>query len=279
MWSSKRSFQHAAAAVLALGLVALAAACGSPSKIGQWYGGNTLRINLVNIQRAPELYYRAGLDPVEVKVVDTTQIMKSGGQGTVDDLKAGTRVRVLFDPATAQASTVEVLPPPTPTVGDPPVDRVEDGEFQGTINTSTPEGSLATLKVVPDGIMYYKVAPRGADNEFLLIRLDIRNSDSPTKVFINVDEKAMRLKSRGGFQEFNPINPLQQRTPVQSTNPEMDRFVPFIWGAVELPQQCPTPDGTMLPCRLDGWVVFEVPKGQAVSEVVWEAADTVFIEL
>ena len=65
------------------------------------------------------------------------------------------------------------------------------------------------------------------------------------------------------------------RQEVAETGPDEDDVVPFIWGSVELPPKCGEP---VMDCQLVGWMIFEVPLNTEYYQLIWEAADIIYLE-
>jgi hypothetical protein len=115
------------------------------------------------------------------------------------------------------------------------------------------------------GEEHYLVQPKEPGNELVVVHLDVRNRHASRAIF-TVDEDAMFLRD-ADYNEYKPINPLEQRSRVDEAGRLEDRFVPFIWGPLELPKGW----------GVSGWVVFEVPKGLEFVQLVWDAGDTIYI--
>ena len=88
--------------------------------------------------------------------------------------------------------------------------------------------------------------------------------------------KAVELRGVNSNEVYTPVNLFlpkeelldkQNVTGVQETHPSENRYTPIIAGPIELPQNN----------AIDGWIVFEVPKGAKLREMRWDAGDTVFI--
>lgn len=118
---------------------------------------------------------------------------------------------------------------------------------------------------------HYLVFPSSRDNELVVVRLNVHNQEA-TVVQMTVDEEALEIRGFGTNETYrvlnlNPSNPDNVKQ-VESTHPNEDRYVPFIAGAIELPQAH----------SVIGWTVFEVPKGAELREMRWDAGgDTIFI--
>ena len=58
------------------------------------------------------------------------------------------------------------------------------------------------------------------------------------------------------------------------TGPGEDTIIPFIWDDVELPMTCGEPE---MSCELTGWMLFEVPRDIKFYQLIWDAADTIYM--
>ena len=129
-----------------------------------------------------------------------------------------------------------------------------------------------------DGDTHWVLRPSDSNNELVVVRLDVRNR-AAAQVFMDINSDTVII--RGGpernYPEYKAVDPFAQRTQVDSKSPQEDAYVPFLWGAVELPQECPTATGELQSCRLYGWVVFEAPKGSKFTQMQWRTGDTVFM--
>ena len=122
---------------------------------------------------------------------------------------------------------------------------------------------------------HYLVVPGDSANELVVLRLSVFNADS-TRVLMTVDEEAVELRGVNSNEVYTPVNlflPKEELldkenvTDAQETHPAENRYTPIIAGPIELPQNN----------AIDGWIVFEVPKGAKLREMRWDAGDTVFI--
>ncbi len=112
---------------------------------------------------------------------------------------------------------------------------------------------------------HWIVRPTEAAHELIAVKLDVRNNGATESLF-SVGDKSLRLRDTD-YLEYSPINPLAQRMEGPGASPLENRHSPFIWGNSSLPKDW----------RLEGWVIFEVPKDLGVSQVVWESGDTVYM--
>ena len=122
---------------------------------------------------------------------------------------------------------------------------------------------------------HYLVVPASSANELVVMRLVVFNQDS-TRVVMTVDEEAAQLRGVETNEVYKPLNlylPGEELAGkenvmvVQESHPAENRYAPIIAGPIELPQNN----------AIDGWMVFEVPKGAKLREMRWDAGDTVFI--
>ena len=123
---------------------------------------------------------------------------------------------------------------------------------------------------------HYLLAASGQDLELVALRLQVLNRES-TQVIVNMDDKAAVLRGFNLEEEYPIVDAGVRSTRVEELHPEENRYVcpsgnqpdcwPFIAGAIALP----------LSYRLDGWIVFEVPRGMRLREMRWDAGDTIHI--
>ena len=137
-------------------------------------------------------------------------------------------------------------------------------------------GRTLTLRVlewksVPEvryavGDNHYFVQPKNKGNTLIAIKLQVINFES-NRVILTVDKSAMRLRDDRA-DEYRPVDPLEERVSVAAEGPREGDFSPFIWGDLELSERF----------EVIGWVIFEVPRGAKPRELVWDAADTIYLQ-
>ena len=122
---------------------------------------------------------------------------------------------------------------------------------------------------------HYLVVPAHSANELVVLRLSVHNAEA-TRVVMTVDEEAVELRGVNANEAYRPLDlylPEEELVAkeyarvVQESHPSENRYTPIIAGPINLPQ------GN----SVDGWIVFEVPKGARLREMRWDAGDTVFI--
>ena len=145
------------------------------------------------------------------------------------------------------------------------------------------------------GDTLYKLSPESDENELVLLRVKVENH-SATSAIVNIDRESAQLRDffQGKYAPVNvgdlaedaevPEKPSDRcNVPVNPDTPT--ECVRFLWNAT---YEEPQPDGGIklvqraqqLPrgTGLDGWLVFEVPKGTEFRSFRWGAGDTVIID-
>lgn len=122
---------------------------------------------------------------------------------------------------------------------------------------------------------HWRIRPSAEDLELVLVRLKVENHTA-TSAIVNVDERAAEL--RDFFQgKYFPINVNERVEEVSAPeNPADERPMVFLWNrALE--------DGGSEAFELqkdfgvDGWMVFEAPKGTKFRSLRWRAGDSLTI--
>ena len=116
------------------------------------------------------------------------------------------------------------------------------------------------------GDSHYYVQPKNKGNTLIVINLQVINFES-NRVILTVDKSAMRLRDDQA-EEHRPVDPLEERVEVAAEGPREGEFTPFIWGDLELSEKF----------EVIGWVIFEVPRGAKPRELIWDAADTIYLK-
>jgi hypothetical protein len=79
-----------------------------------------------------------------------------------------------------------------------------------------------------------------------------------------VDPEAAKLGDRRS-ERISPLNPFERAEFVDAASPDEDMFQPFLWGNVELDKNF----------QVQGWMVFDVPKGLILGTLWWEEVDSI----
>ena len=104
--------------------------------------------------------------------------------------------------------------------------------------------------------------PRASNRQLAMIDVTIVNRTSLVTPIL-VDPEAADLGDRRG-ERVSPMNPFERAEFVDATSPDEDKFKPFLWGDINLDKNF----------QVQGWLVFDVPKGLILGTIWWEEVDT-----
>jgi hypothetical protein len=126
---------------------------------------------------------------------------------------------------------------------------------------------------------HYLIKPTQEDRAILAAHLEVFNRQA-NLVSLSIHKNSLRLTDENYF-EYRPLDPFQDRTEVEVAGSGENSLVPFIWAdgsaiapAINMPSKCGTNNES---CQLVGWVLFEVPKTIKPTQLIWEAADTIYL--
>ncbi len=105
--------------------------------------------------------------------------------------------------------------------------------------------------------------PRASNRQLAMVDVTIVNRTSLVTPLL-VDPDAADLGDRRG-ERISPLNPFEHAEFVDAASPDEDKFKPFLWGEVELDKNF----------QVQGWMVFDVPKGLILGTIWWEEVDTI----
>lgn len=125
--------------------------------------------------------------------------------------------------------------------------------------------TVAEVRYV-DGDTHYVIRPSNTNGTLMVFQMEVRNQGS-NRVVLGLTKDAVKLRD-DQFQEYQPLDPLVERGEVAVEGPREGQFTPFLWGDQELPKDY----------QVTGWFVFEVPRGAKAREIVWNAADIVYVK-
>lgn len=256
--------------IVVLALLALAACADSSSNLGRYVTGRTLTINVVSVERAPELRY-ATIDPNEV--IRTWRIVSSGsGQELV-------LVRVKVENHTAISAVLHVdqqavelrdfvrgtyFPINLGTrlyqdLRDQPevTVRMSRGQCFDPNRMYITEGT--TVRWVNEGseVQFVQLGP--ADTSPSAI--------NPGETFSHTFGGPETLDYQCSAEEIPPQAAQIVVEPANTEEPVKERSMVFIDGSFELLRNM----------GIDGWVVFEAPKGTEFRDLKWQAGDSITI--
>lgn len=127
-----------------------------------------------------------------------------------------------------------------------------------------PEPSTTPLEV--GKVQHWRLTPSEKDWELLLVRIKLENHTA-TSVIVNVDEDAAELRDFASTI-YRPLNVAQRVQESADPPGPQGRSMVFIRGPMELRKDC----------GVDGWMVFEAPKGTKLREFRWRASDSLSID-
>ena len=105
--------------------------------------------------------------------------------------------------------------------------------------------------------------PRASNRQLAMIDVTIVNRTSLITPLL-VDPDAANLGDRRG-ERVSPLNPFDNAEFVDAASPDEDKFKPFLWGEVDLDKNF----------QVQGWMVFDVPKGLILGTLWWEEVDSI----
>ena len=114
---------------------------------------------------------------------------------------------------------------------------------------------------------HYAIRPQSSDRALVVAKVLIRNNKS-AQVSLFVNHDAAFLANRR-LERHGLIDPYAQREVRDQAPEDGARFLPLLWGVVEVPQNF----------QIEGWVVFEIPQDFTVYQFNWEQADTIRVGL
>ena len=79
-----------------------------------------------------------------------------------------------------------------------------------------------------------------------------------------VDPDAARLGDRRG-ERIGALDPFERFGTVDVSDVDEDKFAPLLWGEIQLDRNF----------QVQGWVVFDVPKGLTLGTLWWDEVDEV----
>jgi hypothetical protein len=113
------------------------------------------------------------------------------------------------------------------------------------------------------------IRPRASNRQLALVKVTVVNRTSTITPLL-IDSKAAELGDRRG-ERIKARDPFTESQVVDAPDPEEGKYVPLLWGNVELEKDF----------QVGGWMVFDVPKGLTLGTLWWNQADDIvadFIE-
>lgn len=110
------------------------------------------------------------------------------------------------------------------------------------------------------------IRPRASNRQLVLLDVTIVNRTSLITPLL-IDEEAAQIGDRRG-ERIDAIDPFEASRIVDVADPEEDLYSPFLWGEIELDREF----------QVQGWMVFDVPKGLILGSLWWEEVDTIITD-
>ncbi len=136
-------------------------------------------------------------------------------------------------------------------------------ELLGAAEFSTVVGDTLTL-TVPGAVKDYVIRPSSEENQLMAIRTRVGNH-AATRVQLDVEALPPELRMDTG--RFKSLNTFEAGVPTEGFHLEKNVYIPFIRGSQALKKDT----------QLDGWLIFDVPKGSDVESFKWEAGGDIII--
>lgn len=122
---------------------------------------------------------------------------------------------------------------------------------------------------------HYRISVSSDELELVMFRISVGNHKA-TSAIVNIDEQSAQLLDFARGKYF-PINVFDAAEEVGAPeNPADESYLEFLWNATQA-------DGTSQAFDLkqdfsvNGWMLFEVPKGTRFRELRWRAGDSLTI--
>ena len=110
------------------------------------------------------------------------------------------------------------------------------------------------------------IRPKASNRQLVLLDVTLVNRTSLITPLL-IDEEAAQIGDRRG-ERIDAIDPFEASRLVDSADPDEDLYTPFLWGQIELDKEF----------QVQGWMVFDVPKGLILGSLWWEEVDTIITD-
>ena len=105
--------------------------------------------------------------------------------------------------------------------------------------------------------------PRASNRQLAAVLVTVVNRTS-TVMPLLVDPEAARLGDRRG-ERIQALDPFDRFGTVEVAPEDEDKFSPLLWGDIQLDRNF----------QVQGWVIFDVPKGLTLGTLWWDEVDEV----
>lgn len=111
-----------------------------------------------------------------------------------------------------------------------------------------------------------EIRPKASNRQLVLLDVTLVNRTSLITPLL-IDEEAAQIGDRRG-ERIDAIDPFEASRVVDVVDPDEDVYSPFLWGQIELDREF----------QVQGWMVFDVPKGLILGSLWWEEVDTIITD-
>ena len=105
--------------------------------------------------------------------------------------------------------------------------------------------------------------PRASNRQLAAVLVTVVNRTS-TVMPLLVDPDAARLGDRRG-ERIQAMDPFDRYGTVDEPDVDEDKYAPLLWGDIQLDRNF----------QVQGWVIFDVPKGLTLGTLWWDEVDEV----
>ncbi len=110
------------------------------------------------------------------------------------------------------------------------------------------------------------IRPKASNRQLVLLDVTLVNRTSLITPLL-IDEEAAQIGDRRG-ERIDAIDPFEASRVVDAADLDEDLYTPFLWGQIELDREF----------QVQGWMVFDVPKGLILGSLWWEEVDTIITD-
>ena len=128
-----------------------------------------------------------------------------------------------------------------------------------SFSTTSTTGEVSTLQ-------HRMIRPKASNRELAAVLVTVVNRTS-TVMPLLIDPEAARLGDRRG-QRINALDPFERSDVIEVADEEEDQYSPLLWGDIQLDRNF----------QVEGWVLFDVPKGLTLGTLWWDEVDDVLAD-
>lgn len=110
------------------------------------------------------------------------------------------------------------------------------------------------------------IRPKASNRQLVLLNIAVVNRTSLVTPLL-IDSEAAQIGDRRG-ERIDAIDPFAASKPTDPGDPDENLYSPFLWGEVNLDREF----------QVEGWMVFDVPKGLVLGSLWWDEVDSVIAD-